>query len=159
MQQYSNAFSSPTISAIYLPLQVDGLLLPDATVVEIFRAGKILIQADSPEWHVGTIVWRGLTLPLVSFEALNGAGLIEAEAVTRVAIINGTAEHGHLPYYAIVISDTPTMMEIYDEDIEIHEGRPRGRAEALSVAVADLTAGIPNMGWVEQHLLAYTLNS
>ncbi|MBT6579099.1 MAG: hypothetical protein HOO01_02420, partial [Cellvibrionales bacterium] len=43
-------------------------------------------------------------------------------------------------------------------DIELCEGRPRGRAEAMSVSMSDLMAGIPNIEWVEQHLLAYILH-
>lgn len=146
-------------TAMYLPLQMDGLLLPDVTVVEILKAAKITSHIKSPEWFVGSIQWRGAELPLIAFESLNGAATIAPENVSRVAIINGSVDHSHLPYYAIVISDTPSLYEIDEGELSICEARPRGRAEAVSVAINDRVAGVPNIEWVEQHLLAYILRS
>lgn len=159
MQALNNDLMTSSLDAMYLPLQMDGLLVPDVTVAEIFEPGNISQKLKSPEWYIGSIDWRGRSIPLICFESLNGAATVSAESVSRVAVLNGTADHGHLPYYAIVLNDMPSMLDITDDDIEIHEGRPRGRAEAMSIAVKDFTAGIPNIEWVEQHLLAYTLHS
>lgn len=146
-------------TAMYLPLQMDGLLVPDVTVVEILRVDKIASQIKSPEWFIGSIQWRGYELPLISFESLNGAATVNPENISRVAIINGIADQSHLPYYAVVISNTPSLHEIVGDDLTLCEGRPRGRAEAMSVTINDLVAGVPNIEWVEQHLLAYILHS
>jgi chemosensory pili system protein ChpC len=113
----------------------------------------------SPEWLIGNINWRGIELPLISFEALNGAASVDPKTISRIAIINGTADNSHLPYYAVVISDTPSLHIIADGDVEMCQSRPRGRAEAMSVTVNELVAGVPNIEWVEQHLLAYILHS
>ena len=146
-------------TAMYLPLQMDGLLVPDVTVVEILKVDKIASQIKSPEWFIGSIQWRGYELPLISFESLNGAATVNPENISRVAIINGIADQSHLPYYAVVISNTPSLHEIVGDDLNLCEGRPRGRAEAMSVTINDLVAGVPNIEWVEQHLLAYILHS
>ena len=146
-------------TAMYLPLQMDGLLLPDVTVVEILKIDNVSPLLKSPEWLIGSISWRGEALPLISFEALNGAATVDPKTISRVAIINGTADNSHLPYYAVVISDTPSLHDIAEDDVELYEGRPRGRAEAMSVRVNNLIAGVPNIEWVEQHLLAYILHS
>lgn len=146
-------------TAMYLPLQIDGLLLPDVTVVEILKVSKITSHIKSPEWFIGSIQWRGDTLPLISFESLNGAATVDPENISQIAIINGTADHSHLPYYAVVISNTPSLHEIVSDELTICKGRPRGRAEAMSVTINDLVAGVPNIEWVEQHLLAYILHS
>ena len=159
MQESQYEISLSPFTAMYLPLQMDGLLLPDVTVVEILKTNDISPLLKTPEWLIGTISWRGEALPLISFEALNGAATVDPKTITRVAIINGTADNSHLPYYAVVISDTPSLYDIADGDIELCEGRPRGRAEAMSVRVNDLVAGVPNIEWVEQHLLAYILHS
>lgn len=159
MQESQYEISLSPFTAMYLPLQMDGLLLPDVTVVEILKTNDISPLLKTPEWLIGTISWRGEALPLISFEALNGAATVDPKTITRVAIINGTADNSHLPYYAVVISDTPSLHDIADGDIELCEGRPRGRAEAMSVRVNDFVAGVPNIEWVEQHLLAYILHS
>ena len=159
MQKSHYEISSSSFTAMYLPLQMDGLLLPDVTVVEILKIKNISPLLKTPEWLIGTVSWRGEALPLISFESLNGAATVDPKTITRVAIINGTADNSHLPYYAVVISDTPSLHEISEGDIEMCVGRPRGRAEAMSVSVNDLVAGVPNIEWVEQHLLAYILHS
>ncbi len=159
LQSSTNQFATKPVRAMYLPLQMDGMLLPDVSVVEVMPVQEIAETSGSPEWYIGSIAWRGMQLPLICFESLNGAMTVSAESVERVAIVRGTADHGHLPYYALVICGKPQLFTLSEEDIEVHEGRPRGRAEAMSVAVLDQTAGIPNIEWVEQHLLAYTLHS
>ena len=159
MQESYYELSLSPFTAMYLPLQIDGLLLPDVTVVEILKIDNISPLLKSPEWLIGSIKWRGEALPLISFEALNGAATVDPKIISRVAIINGTADNSHLPYYAVVISDTPSLHDIAEDDIELYEGRPRGRAEAMSVRVNNLIAGVPNIEWVEQHLLAYILHS
>ena len=159
LQSTNHQFASKPVRAMFLPLQMDGMLLPDVSVIEVLSVQQITEASGSPEWYIGAISWRGMQLPLICFESLNGAMTVSAESVERVAIVRGTADHGHLPYYALVICGVPQLFTLSEEDIEVHEGRPRGRAEAMSVAVLDQTAGIPNIEWVEQHLLAYTLHS
>ena len=159
MPSLNNSLVTIPINTLYLPLQMDGLLVPDITVAEIFCPECIAEKHASPDWFIGTINWRGRVIPLVSFDSLNGATTIAADQVERVAVLNGLADHGHLPYYAIALNGQAEFMSVTDDDLEIHEGRPRGRAEAMSIAVKAKTGGIPNIEWVEQHLLAYTLHT
>jgi chemosensory pili system protein ChpC len=158
MQTLNYELPTADLRAIYLPLRTDGLLLPDVTVVEILKVEEIHPLLKSPDWLIGNIQWRGEELPLISFESLNGASTVDPKQVSRIAIINGTADHSHLPYYAVVINNTPSLHDIGEGDIELCEGRPRGRAETMSVSMSDLMAGVPNIEWVEQHLLAYILH-
>ena len=146
------------LAVMLLPLQTDNLLLPDVMIAEICEPGRIEVKAESPEWFVGQIQWRGQTVPLISFEAMNGAMAIAADLVQYVAVVESTLGHGHLPYYAVVISGRPTILDVSDDQIRPYEGRPRGRAEAISVILDQKTAGIPNVDWVEQHLQTYILH-
>ena len=146
------------LAVMLLPLQTDHLLLPDVMVAEICEPGSIAVKAESPEWFVGHFQWRGQTVPLISFEALNGAIAIAAELVQYVAVVESTLGHGHLPYYAVVINGRPSILDVSDDQIRAYEGRPRGRAEVVSVILDQKTAGIPNVDWVEQHLQTYILH-
>lgn len=146
------------IEVMLLPLQTDNLLLPDAMVAEVCAATAISEKDSSPDWFVGYVQWRGQTLPLISFEALNGAMPIAAADVQQYAVLESTLGHGHLPHYAVVLSGRPTILDVGDDQVRVYEGRPRGRAEALSVIVEQKTAGIPNVDWVEQHLQTFILH-
>jgi chemosensory pili system protein ChpC len=146
------------LTVMLLPLQTDHLLLPDVMIAEIFEPGDIEVKVESPEWFVGYIQWRGQAVPLISFEALNGSMAVPAALVQHVAIVESTLGHGHLPQYAVVVSGRPTILDITDDQIKPYEGRPRGRAEVMSVMLDQKTAGIPNVNWVEQHLQTFILH-
>lgn len=158
MQSLLSDKAPGNFEVMLLPLMTDNLLLPDVMVTEICDAGEITVKAGSPDWFVGYVSWRGQSVPLISFEALNGAMPIPADMVQQIAVLESTLGHGHLPYYAVVLNGRPSILDVSDDQIRSYEGRPRGRAEAISVIVEQKTAGIPNVDWVEQHLQTYILH-
>lgn len=153
-------FMSSNIPLMYLPLTVDGLLMPDVAIVAVSSRDQVKRKDDGPEWLIGNINWRGSTIPVIDFDILNGHSPSEdmGRRIDKVVIVASTADHGHLPYYAISISESPQMLFASDDEIHLHEARPRGRAEAMSVSVKQFTGGIPNVAWIEQHLLACILH-
>ncbi len=147
------------LPVMMLPLVTDNMLVPDIMVVEVCQQLPVQTVEDSPEWFAGYIQWRNYKIPLISFETLNGAMALDVSRIDKIAVIKSTAEHGYLPYYAVAISASPSIHEIVGESVLPEEGRPRGRAELLSVALEGKTAGIPNTEWIESHLLTYILHS
>ncbi|MBR9805321.1 hypothetical protein GYB62_02270 [bacterium] len=147
------------IAAMLMPLVGSYMLMPDVSVTEIARLGKIVVPSQSPEWFLGTIVWRGQEVPVVSFEALNGSLAPEVSEDSLVAVMSGMADNGHLPYYGVLIQGSPRVVDASDAVLQTNDLRPRGRAEAMSIKIDDAEGGIPNIEWIEQHLLAYTLNN
>ncbi|MBT8140232.1 MAG: chemotaxis protein CheW [Gammaproteobacteria bacterium] len=158
MQSLLGEAPTTHLEVMLLPLQTDNLLLPDVMVAEICDGGEITVKAGSPDWFVGYANWRGQSVPLISFEALNGAMPIAADQVQQIAVLESTLGHGHLPYYAVVLSGRPSILDVSDDQVRSYEGRPRGRAETISVMIEQKTAGIPNVDWVEQHLQTYILH-
>ena len=150
---------SSHLPVMLLPLNTDAMLVPDIMVVEVCDAADVQMAEQSPEWFVGSKYWRGYKIPVISFEALNGAMQLDSSQISKLVIIKSTVEHGYLPYYGMVIADKPIMSEVSGDSVMLEEGRPRGRAEALSVSLEGKTAGIPNTEWIESHLLTYLLKS
>jgi len=159
MEMLSTYPGSHNLPVMLLPLNTDAMLVPDIMVVEICGSDGMQMAVETPDWFVGYKHWRGYKVPIISFEALNGAMPVDPAQIDKLAIIKSTVEHGYLPYYALVISDTPVVYEISGESVILEEGRPRGRAEVLSVALEGRTAGIPNTEWIENHLLTYLLQN
>jgi chemosensory pili system protein ChpC len=146
------------MDVIALPLEADFLLVPDVMVAEICEPRQLKFITDGPNWLMGEINWRGRSMPLVCFEAMNSADARRPDKVQRVAVIASVSKHGYLPYYALVLAADPTVKTIGRRSLAVHEGRPRGRAESLSVECDGIAAGIPNINWIEQHLLGYILH-
>lgn len=159
MEMFSTQTDSHNLPVMLLPLNTDAMLVPDIMVMEICAAGSMQLAVDAPDWFVGYRQWRGYKVPVISFEALNGAMPVDPSRLSKLAIIKSTVEHDYLPYYALVISDTPAVFEISGDSVMLEEGRPRGRAEVQSVALEGRTAGIPNTEWIESHLLTYLLQN
>ena len=59
----------------------------------------------------------------------------------------------------MLIQGSPRVVDASDAALRTNDLRPRGRAEAMSIKIDDAEGGIPNIEWIEQHLLAYTLNN
>lgn len=159
MEAFSSELVGHDMSVMLLPLSTDAMLVPDIMVVEVCGVDNLEFAEDAPEWFVGSKYWRGYKIPVICFEALNGAMPVDPAHIQRLAIIKSTVEHGYLPYYGMVLAEDPSIHAVSGESVIQEEGRPRGRAEALSVSLDGKTAGIPNTEWIESHLLTYLLQN
>lgn len=157
---HTNTATAPAerVSAMLLPIDSDFLILPDVAVMQIVDAPTVEGVENSPDWFAGNMLWRGYSVPVVRFEPLNG-GFARSSSIERVAIIKSTVKNGYLPYYAVATSDRPSLRDINIDSVVIAEGRARGRAESMSIALDDIAAGVPNADWVENHLLTYILHN
>lgn len=73
------------IYAVLIALKGDTLLLPNAAVADVLPHGGLQPAAAGPEWWVGSFLWSGRKLAVVSFEAMNGGR--KAELTTRSRLI------------------------------------------------------------------------
>lgn len=150
--------SLKTLEVIKLPTTSSAIILPDVMVAEIIQPRHSELTSDGPDWLVGHCRWRGHSIPMICFEAMNQANYVTPSEVLYVAVINSLSKHGYLPYYGIVLSELPSASTIERRTVTVHDGRARGRAETLSVLLEGESAGIPNINWIEQHLLGYILH-
>ena len=47
------------------------LVLPNTCIAEVINYIEPTPVEDAPEWFLGNILWRGITIPIVSFEEAN----------------------------------------------------------------------------------------
>lgn len=147
-----------TEHGIVLKLANLNLLLPDIMVEEIFWPSQVKPIADSPDWFMGYFDWAERRIPLISFESLNGLEGREFLEGKAVAIINGSVNYNHLPYYGVLIEDKTQIVPLKKKSIAPEFGRQTMRAEACWTIVDNESAVIPKVEWIEEHLLAYVLN-
>jgi len=143
------------IASLYLPVTGNNLVLPNVSIAEIVDYQAPEPVADTPEWFLGNIKWRGVTLPVISYELLNEKTLPESPENTRLAVINtiGT-KHAELPFFAIVTQGIPSQTKVAKDSIkEIEEGEEKGPAELLTVNIQGDKATIPNVEYIEEMIL------
>jgi len=110
------------LHCLLLPLQDDKLLLPNTAVAEVITYINPESIDNAPDWLMGTITWRDIRIPLVSFELLSGLA-VTSGGTRRIAVLNTLNGNQHIPYIAILIQGIPQLRliqedSIQDEDIE-----------------------------------------
>jgi chemosensory pili system protein ChpC len=139
------------LSCVLMPLKEGQLLLPSVCVAEITPWRRIKPLDNAPGWCLGTLAWRGETVPVIRFERLNAS---RAKAPSRgrcLVVMNRTNADGKALFYALALEGLPRLVQLSGGDLDHHDGR-LGRAEARTVRIGTETASIPNLGFLEQQV-------
>lgn len=142
-----------------LKLSSVNLLVPDIMVEEICWPASVQAVKNAPDWFLGFFNWENFRLPLISFEKMNGQNDRDFSAGTSVAIINGSVNHHHLPYYGLIVGEENRLVPLKKKSIAPDFGKPIIRAEACWTIVENESAVIPKVDWLEEHLLSFILHN
>jgi len=143
--------NTEVFSGLYLPVVNKFLLVPNVSVAEIIDFQQPDNTVDSPEWCLGYIHWRGLTLPVISFEIANEEPAETINALSRLAIINTIGQHHEqLPFFALITQGIPRQIKVESRAIEEIPLENAGRAELMSVSILGDEAVIPNIDYLEE---------
>lgn len=143
------------VASLLIPLNGQSMLLPNVTVAEIVPASQVQRVQDAPSWYLGNCLWRELTVPLLSLEALNGDAAPEINARSRFAVLNTTGVHEHLPFIALLTQGLPRLARVSEDEISEREDCIRRRYDLMQVSWAGEQAVIPNINAIENTFLEY----
>jgi len=148
-----NPSQPSSLSGLLLPLADRTLLLPNVAVAEVIRYQDNPRQPDNgqkADWLLGLIDWRGLALPLISFEALSGAAA--PESGPRLAVINASHEKARLKFFAVLLQAFPRPLRLSAQLARSEE--PLQALELAAVQLENGNAKIPDLDALEEKLLA-----
>ena len=142
--------NNQTLSWVIIPMNGRQLLLPNVTIAEVVDYASSDAGANTPEWLVGHLNWRGLELPVISYDAANGAALtIPGDNRGRIVVLNTIGDrHQQVPFMALVTQGIPSQARLTDEQIRTLDGET-GPADLMQVEVEGDTAWIPNLEYLE----------
>jgi len=139
-----------------IPLQKSNLLLPNNTIAEIIPYEPLQRVQDTPDWFLGLLNWRGMQVPVVSFEMLTREGAsFSLMSVASASLVICTALGGddEMPYFALVAQSLPRLMRLSSEELkESHEQTLD--TELLMVRLNGQPATIPDLNYIESTLAA-----
>ncbi|MBI3774818.1 MAG: chemotaxis protein CheW [Gammaproteobacteria bacterium] len=130
--------------------QHQNLLLPNTAIAEIVRYTAPQPIDNAPDWLLGTLVWRGLRVPVVSYELASGEPAKDYDGSARIAVLNGVHSGASLQFYAVVIRNNPRLIKVSRDDIRKESGGDREKFQVQQVIVNNLTAIIPDLAALEQ---------
>jgi chemosensory pili system protein ChpC len=95
------------IRCMQLPLTELQLLIPNSAVAEIIGYAEPEVPGPEGDWYDGKISWRGVSVPVISFERMCDRDAVEPGPRSRIAVIYNLDGDEELPYYGIILQDIP----------------------------------------------------
>ncbi|HEC13439.1 MAG TPA: hypothetical protein ENI80_09380 [Acidiferrobacteraceae bacterium] len=100
-----------TVQSLLLPTGAVNLLLPGAAVAEVIGI-QHLSTTRSRGVLVGTAAWRGLTVPVLSFEALSGQVAPAPKARTKIVVLYPVTGRPKVDFYGVLASADPRSLSV-----------------------------------------------
>lgn len=137
--------SDKEIPCMLLPMQGHALLVPTTTVAEMSTMRELEGVSDAPKWLMGLYSWRGIKVPVISIENINGIGDAELNPNGRIAILNSAGASQQVPFIGIHTQGIPRMARIADSDIAENEEGSRRPFDIMAVKVGMEEFYIPDV--------------
>jgi chemosensory pili system protein ChpC len=142
------------VRSLLIPLRDVNMLLPHAAIAEVGNYRVPNEQANTPDWLLGTIDWRGEIIPVLSLELLCGDQIPANPVYSRLIIINSVRTDSPVRYYAIVAAALPRSVQ-FDNSIVDDVETCELPALQCRVYIGREQAVIPDLdylqGMLEQH--------
>lgn len=105
------------VRSVLMPLGGRHLLLPNAVVAEIMGYQPPDPVKGAPEWFLGNLAWRGILIPVVSFEAMQGDEVVTPGHRGRIAIMNALNHHPRFSHYGLVVQAIPSLVRVSTDNV------------------------------------------
>lgn len=143
--------SDQELPTFLLPLQKSTLLVPNATVAEIIPYEPLQRVQDTPDWFLGFLGWRGVQVPVVSFEMLTverGSFSLVSVASASLVILKALGGKHDLQFFAIVAQALPRLVRITENEL-FATGEDTETTEVAKARYADAIVSIPDLDYIE----------
>lgn len=151
------------LACILAPIAGGNLLLPNVAVAEVLRSQRVRATDGLPPWCVGRIMWRGVIVPLISFEGASssdgtGPRMSGSDGVLVMNRIRDISEFG---FYGILTRGTPRLLRLTAEDLDevpqAEQDDTERAAELGRVQLGEDVAIIPRLTYLEDLILEHRL--
>lgn len=150
----SEAVKELVVRCLQLQLRGLSLLVPNTTVAEVSGYLPPEPMAQAPEWLLGTVLWRGASVPLVSYELMLGRDNTMHSQHRRIVIMNTIRTDSLLPFVAIEVQGIPRLIHISEDMLSLREEeRENPPMVASDVMFEGKNNIIPDLAVIEKMLL------
>lgn len=146
--------SDHEIRSVIVPLTGMDLLIPNATIAEVASFAEPELIPGAVDWVLGTILWHGWQVPVISFTGLIDEGSHENKRGARVCILKTLINTERMPYMAILAQDHPQLTTVTEDNLEEIATESNPIAVAGRVQVEGRDAVIPDLDRLG-HLVAH----
>ena len=142
------------LPSFVIPLQKSNLVLPNSAVAEIIPYEPLRRLAESPDWFLGFLSWRGVQVPVASFEMLTverASFSLVSVASANLVIVRALGDTSDFSYMALVAQTLPRLVRVApDELIAIDE--PAEKTELVKARLGEDVVSIPDLDFIESEI-------
>lgn len=142
------------IRSVMVPLTGTHILIPNATVAEVVGYSEPEPVPQAPEWLLGTFLWRGWQVPLISYAVLTEQAEVESSAGARLCITKTLINNERMPYVAILAQGFPRLTTVTEDNLTEVPAESKPIAVAGRVIVESTEALVPDLDRLG-HLVAH----
>ncbi len=149
----NNKVASNDIPSLLIPIAGRQLLLPTVSVAEMLPyKTPHKVDGVQPSWFLGEVLWRGVKVPMFSYEAINGEAIPEVKGISQMAILNNTGSHDQLPFLCFPTQGIPRLSRVVPESIKENAELACRPYDEMNIIVGQDTATIPDITKLEQEV-------
>lgn len=101
-----------TVRSQLIPMDGMRLVLPNTAIAEVIAHQDVEVVENVPHWVMGLILWRGLKIPLLSFEAAVAEQIASGSRRSRIVVLNARSHEAQLPFYGFLAQGIPRLMAL-----------------------------------------------
>ena len=146
------------IYSLLIPLAEGRLIVPRACVAEVVGFQVPSEMTGAPPWYIGTVLWSGKAVPLVSFEGACGQGIPVASGRTRLVVFHclGTRLDGG--HFALLSQGFPQLVRVSSDVVRPDNSRvfPERAPVICQVRMVNETPLVPDLERLEEMIAEET---
>lgn len=131
------------------------VMLPDIAVAEIIEYRELEAIEDAPDWLLGNMAWRGLTVPVIALETLNQGDALTLQSSSKIIVLNSASDVG-FRYWAFVAKETPKLQRIAHDSIVNDPDAELGEAQLMAAELYGEPIMIADLEKIEGLLKPFT---
>ncbi|MET0067756.1 MAG: chemotaxis protein CheW [Candidatus Thiodiazotropha sp.] len=106
------------VRSVLIHLHERQILLPNAAVAEVMDYQQPEASVvETPEWFLGYMVWRGLMIPVVSYEGMLGEPIVAPGHRGRILILNALGGFDGVSHIGLVVHTIPSLVRVSAENV------------------------------------------
>ncbi len=142
------------LPSFVIPLQKSNLVLPNGAVAEIIPYEPLRRVPDTPDWFLGFLSWRGVQVPVASFEMLTverASFSLVSVASANLVIVRTLGEAGEFSYMALVAQTLPRLVRVAPDEL-FATGDVAEKTELVKARLGDDLVSIPDLDFIESEI-------
>ena len=146
-----NTTPSHDIRGVLIQVAGARLLLPNATIAEVLSYADPEPVANTPDWLLGRIRWRGWQLPLIAFSRLSGIAEEKGGLGSKVVVLKALGGDAKAPFFALLTQGFPRLVTVSRDTLvaQDHDGALPAGVRAYVMLKED-EALVPDLEGVER---------